>query len=564
MTMELSYHNATSTSLLLVLAQPIPIAHLPLRRSTAALLRACGYNNVKEVYDSIASHHQQQQRIAGNDETEGSGIMNLVMEFRHYRSNIESSGTTGSNGGRNNVESAMNDATSTVTKATSEELLFAQNVIHELMDAVSIVTQDDNAPVHCRSTGKYQILGESSHLPPMISSTAKTAADLLRIHQNVIGGNRSSSNTNIITFCRALDELLDGGIAIGELTELAGSPGSGKTTMCIQLAVNAALPYYCGGVNGRTVYIDTEGSFAPERAYDLASHLIQHVQTGLRRKQRQSINNNISNRSGGKTTTTSNINAPQQQFEWNVTAEDILNNILVYRAHDVADLSAIIHGALPALLATSSSCSSSSNGSGNKSELPIRLVIIDSIAFPYRAVASPSLMGESLSALQLSSSATTMDYATRTQHLTTTAATLTSLAVKYQVAVVAVNQMTTKFAKDEVMVNENDLNIANANATSDSSTVPRTKLIPALGESWAHAVTSRLILSKPKSYSNYNDVDVQNDQQQQQHYYRTCSLTKSPRLPNGEANLIITNAGIRGTEYLDAMKTKRARTSSCQ
>jgi hypothetical protein len=49
------------------------------------------------------------------------------------------------------------------------------------------------------------------------------------------------------------------------------------------------------------------------------------------------------------------------------------------------------------------------------------------------------------------------------------------------------------------------------------------------------------------------------EQQQQQYQYRTCSLTKSPRLPSGEANLLITNGGIRGVEYIAAMKTKRAR-----
>ena len=540
--MDQTYQNIN------LLAQPIPIAHLPLRRSTAALLRACGFNTVKEVYDRIIRDHAVPPPPNGSNDENDDGstssccgiIMRLAMEFRHQRRNMENGCISGS------IESNS-------SMMTNEETTFAENVYVELMDAVTIVTQEDDYTTTLMNSRNYRIGIGSSHASTTRTGTARTAADLLRLHQNVIGCSKGANSTNIITFCRALDELLDGGIAIGELTELAGSPGSGKTTMCMQLAVNAALPHYCGGVNGRTVYIDTEGSFSPERCFDLATHLIQHVQTGLRRKYRQSLNNNntsniIKNNNGS---TMSNKNSGEHlQHEWNVTAEDILNNILVYRAHDVADLAAIVHGALPALLASSSS----PTDNRTKPDLPIRLVIVDSIAFPYRAVASPSNTGDLTSTLQFSSSATTMDYATRTQHLNATAATLTSLSVQHQLAVVAVNQMTTKFTKDEITSNENNPNNANAQSCSDSSATQRTKLIPALGESWAHTVTSRLILNKPMSYSNLNSTE--------QHQYRTCSLTKSPRLPSGEANLVITNAGIRGMEYLDAMKTKRARTSS--
>lgn len=538
-TMDHMHRNAS------LLAQSIPIAHLPLRRSTAALLRACGFNTAKEVYDCCIAP----PRYGGNDGIDGGDrcsnsacIMNLALEFRHYRNQNQNACSSG------NIESnsPMND----VTSVMDEEMMFSQNVFLELIDAVSIVTQDDTIGFHTSTNGRNNQIGIDFSHSLSTTSTGKTAADLLRLHQDIIG-YRGTKFTNILTFCRALDSLLGGGIAIGELTELAGSPGSGKTTMCMQLAVNASLPHYCCGVHGRTVYIDTEGSFAPERCYDLATHLIQHVQTSLLRQYRESLSNGngTANRSNGKTF--NNKDSGEQQYEWNVTAEDILNNILVYRAHDIADVSAIVHGALPALLA-----SSSTGKNNSKSDLPIRLVIIDSIAFPYRAVASPSNMRDSLSTTQLSSaSATTMDYATRTQHLNATAAALTSMSVQHQLAIVAVNQMTTKFTKDDVMINENDPNHVNSNVCRDSSTTPRTKLIPALGESWAHAVTSRLILNKSMSYSNSNDTE---EHQQ----YRICSLTKSPRLPSGEAHLLITNAGIRGSEHIDALKAKRARTEN--
>ena len=36
--------------------------------------------------------------------------------------------------------------------------------------------------------------------------------------------------------------MLGGGIPIGQITELVGMPGIGKTQMCIQLALNVQLP----------------------------------------------------------------------------------------------------------------------------------------------------------------------------------------------------------------------------------------------------------------------------------------------------------------------------------
>ena len=55
------------------------------------------------------------------------------------------------------------------------------------------------------------------------------------------------------TGCRALDELLGGGVETGCLTLLYGVAGSGKTNVCLQVARNVARG------EKRVVYIDTEG-----------------------------------------------------------------------------------------------------------------------------------------------------------------------------------------------------------------------------------------------------------------------------------------------------------------
>lgn len=53
--------------------------------------------------------------------------------------------------------------------------------------------------------------------------------------------------------CKALDELLEGGVESGAITEFYGEAGSGKTTLCLQLARN------CVDNNKKVVFIDAEG-----------------------------------------------------------------------------------------------------------------------------------------------------------------------------------------------------------------------------------------------------------------------------------------------------------------
>ncbi|MCD6558056.1 MAG: DNA repair and recombination protein RadA [Candidatus Aenigmarchaeota archaeon] len=77
----------------------------------------------------------------------------------------------------------------------------------------------------------------------------------------------------ITTCSKNLDELLGGGIETQAITEVHGSFGSSKTQMAHQLAVSVQLPKEKGGLNGSCVYIDTEGTFRPERIIQMAEAL---------------------------------------------------------------------------------------------------------------------------------------------------------------------------------------------------------------------------------------------------------------------------------------------------
>ncbi|KAI2493436.1 Rad51-like protein [Fragilaria crotonensis] len=82
------------------------------------------------------------------------------------------------------------------------------------------------------------------------------------------------------------------------------------------------------------------------------------------------------------------------------------------------------------------------------------------------------------------------------------------MASKYQLATLVVNQMTTK-------------------VNGDSSEV-----VPALGESWAHAVTTRLIAEQPNP----------------QESTRICRLVKSPHKPCSVAHFDVREVGIRDVQ----------------
>jgi len=77
----------------------------------------------------------------------------------------------------------------------------------------------------------------------------------------------------ITTGSKNLDALLGGGVETKTITEFFGEYGTGKTQICLQLSVNVQLPPEKGGLGGKAVYIDTEGTFRWERIESMARAL---------------------------------------------------------------------------------------------------------------------------------------------------------------------------------------------------------------------------------------------------------------------------------------------------
>lgn len=80
-----------------------------------------------------------------------------------------------------------------------------------------------------------------------------------------------ASQLQLTTGSKDLDVLLGGGIETGSITELFGEFRTGKTQLCHTLSVSCQLPMSDGGAEGKALYIDSEGTFRPERLKAIAA-----------------------------------------------------------------------------------------------------------------------------------------------------------------------------------------------------------------------------------------------------------------------------------------------------
>lgn len=97
----------------------------------------------------------------------------------------------------------------------------------------------------------------------------------------------------LTTGSKELDKLLEGGIETGSLTEVFGEFRTGKTQLCHTLCVACQLPLDAGGGEGKAMYIDTEGTFRPQRLTAIAERFGLNGET-----QHYSLHRYISFRSG--------------------------------------------------------------------------------------------------------------------------------------------------------------------------------------------------------------------------------------------------------------------------
>ncbi|KAK6162526.1 hypothetical protein DH2020_002367 [Rehmannia glutinosa] len=316
--------------------------------------------------------------------------------------------------------SSLSSLSSVSPSKLAQDLKISENEVLEILKVVSARKWVDK-------------IENRSHA---IMNGAQTAWDIL---------HEEESSICITTSCSDLDEILGGGIRCKEVTEIGGVPGIGKTQLGIQLAVNVQIPADYGGLGGKAIYIDTEGSFMVERASQIAEACAEDMleYNSLLRKDSQACR----------------VDKPPKAF---------MDNIFYFRICTYTEQIAVVNYLEKFI----------------NEHKDIKIVIIDSITFHFRQEFE--------------------DMALRTRLLSGMALKLMKLAKKFNLAVVLLNQVTTKY-------NEGSF-----------------QLTLALGDSWAHASTNRIIL-----YWNGNE--------------RYAYIDKSPSMRSASAPYAVTSRGIRNS-----------------
>jgi RAD51-like protein 2 len=261
----------------------------------------------------------------------------------------------------------------------------------------------------------------------------------------------------IVTFCAALDEVLGGGVPLGKMTEFCGLPGVGKTQLGMQLAINTFIPSEFGGCEGHSIFIDTEGSFVPSRAMELVKGLVRHMD---------------------------NLTADDPTAS-KLSESEISSNLHFYRIHNYIEQLAFI-GQLKDIVAQLNEKASAGMSDPIDPKNKIRCIIIDSITFHFRAADQ------------------FQDLSGRNRLLSKMASELSDLATINQLAVVVMNQMTTK---------------------------PGAGVVPALGDVWGHHPSTRVVL----------EADAIENK-------RKAIIVKSSSKPYAHAWYRITAEGVRDCE----------------
>lgn len=190
------------------------------------------------------------------------------------------------------------------------------------------------------------------------------------------------------------------------------------------------------------------------------------------------------------------------------TVESVLQRIDYCRMHDLTEQLAMVH-CLGTYLSKHPRC---------------KLVVIDSVAFHFRH------------------SFTDSNFSTRTKLLTATAQKLAECAERYDAAIVLINQMTTRFSAAE-------------KAGGDAGA----HLVPALGDSWGHACTHRILLEDRTSRRS----GQMGNGQQPRRTERMASILKSPFLPTERAFFQITGDGVRDVPTQDDGPEQTTKDDAC-
>ncbi|KAK7201344.1 recombinase rad51 [Novymonas esmeraldas] len=353
---------------------------------------------------------------------------------------------------------------------------------------------------------------------------------LREVHEELRWSRARGAPTHATTFSQALDGVLGGGVPVGGVTEVSGPPGVGKTQMLMQLAVSCAMPVEFGGMDGATLFIDTEGSFVAERLEQMATAAVSLVRLILLRQppppppvllrvpaaapragRRQAGTQPKRRRcptpephAGGEAAAVGGRSpCAREPF----TVESVLRRVHYVRVTDLAGVLALLHS-LPTWLAADGAAAAAAAGAGGCAGAAVRMVLIDSMALPFRAADDFQREGEPprdgsggvdrLAPPPGPAGATLSRHGLwqRSRLLFQCSGVLQHLAAAHGLAIVVTNHMTSKTLRCAAAAgpHHHHDHSGSSGGGCGASTARQSVLVPALGDAWGHGLSTRLLL----------------------------------------------------------------------
>ncbi|XP_065850516.1 DNA repair protein XRCC3 homolog [Euphorbia lathyris] len=279
--------------------------------------------------------------------------------------------------------------------------------------------------------------------------------------------------------CPILDASLNGGIPCNSITEIVAESGSGKTQICLQLSLCAQLPIPLGGLSASSLYLHTEFPF-PLRRLNQLSHSFQSLysHTFVNKEAKHNYNP--------------------------------CDNVYVQSIQSADQLLGIIPNIESFLL-------------NSKAQLPIRLIVIDSVAALFRSEFEN----------------TPSDLKKRSSLFFKISGKLKALARRFNLAVVVTNQVMDFVGSGEEV---NGVRIGNLSCLFTSGR----RVCAALGLAWANCINSRLFLSRDEiENAIVNDSEANFMSRQTK---RRLHVVFAPHLPYSSCEYVIRTEGVCGID----------------
>ncbi|XVE79996.1 hypothetical protein DITRI_Ditri14bG0103100 [Diplodiscus trichospermus] len=280
------------------------------------------------------------------------------------------------------------------------------------------------------------------------------------------------------TGCPILDRLLRGGIPCDSITEIVSESGSGKTQICLQLSLHAQLPVSHGGLAASSLYLHTEFPFPFRRLHQLS----------------------LSFRSSNAHHLRTNDNPCDRIFVQSVHSADQLLEIMSKTESFIEN---------------------------SKTQLPVRLIVIDSIAALFRSEFDN----------------TPVEFKRRSSLFFRISSKLKALAKRFSLAILVTNQVVDLVGPNEGI---NGLRIGNLGCLYTSGR----RICPALGLAWANCVNSRLFLSRNEEIIPEEDGKLNGESSNLlcKQTRRKLYVVFAPHLAESSCEFVITREGLFGVE----------------